>query len=118
MTTVTEPNVHDIARALLTMAGNLHTYDADEIELLAEAFLPSTPRDQAVRSIKGVQAHLHQSHQYATATPQWVADLLGDDYMPADDVLVDWLRERADVWHGEAETLALTAAVRDREARP
>jgi hypothetical protein len=111
MTTL-QPTVDEVGKALLTAAGRSGPTGQRDLEMLATGLLPNTPKDRAIAALQGIRDHLRRADLYEKADANLARQWFGDD-CPA-DAMAEALRERGPVWRGEAETLALTAAMRDR----
>lgn len=117
MDTVTKPSLQDVVTALLMVAKDQRSYNQAGLELMALGLLPNTPPNRGARHIVAIASHLEQAGMYAKITPQTAVAMLEGETACSecrDPQMAEWLHERAEVWRGEAETLALNVVRRDR----
>ncbi len=112
MPTATQPTIEQCAQALLVLAEHHRLHDDAKLELMARALLPNTEPARGKFFILGIAGHLEQAAFYRASTVEDAANWFGDTCGAA--ALADELHERAKVWQGEAETLALNAVMFDR----
>lgn len=115
---VPKPSPAEVARALLAV-GNADSIEMDVRQLLAGVLLPHMAQKRALSVVLEIRSYQLQARGTGSVTVKQARAWFCDnecDHPPTDEAVLVCLARRAEIWQGEAATIALRAALDDAAA--